>query len=183
MSTNEPNTIVNGSPHQTRLRACATCSRAKAKRVSGSDAAGKCQRCSRLNKPCEAPPSRARATPKRAPLQTSRVSKNQVAVLEEKLDGLVYLLKATRESGTAATVSSPQSRRPPSTTTPTQIADNDVTGPEAAVLNERLHHGGTLQQRFALPYVDPLPLQPSAMITKEYPLPSFNLGPGIQTYC
>lgn len=108
---------------------------------------------------------------------SSRVSKNNVAALEEKLDGLVHLLKATQGVGTSATVSTPQSRHSSSAIMPTQAVDNVAIDAEAAVWNERLHLGGTLQQRFALPTVDPLPLQPSIMISKEYPLPSLDLVP------
>ncbi|KAE9380950.1 hypothetical protein N431DRAFT_498703 [Stipitochalara longipes BDJ] len=82
------------------LRACANCAHAKAKCVPSEAPGGKCQRCDRLLKTCE--PTLARVRPptrKRRNPETARVSRSHVEKLEEKLDGLVTLIRSAHETG------------------------------------------------------------------------------------
>ncbi|RDW82404.1 hypothetical protein BP6252_03516 [Coleophoma cylindrospora] len=73
-------------------RACVNCATAKAKCIflsENSTANGKCRRCDRLNKECilQTPAVRKRKPPK----------VTRVAQLEEKLDGIVSLLKSSQK--------------------------------------------------------------------------------------
>ncbi|PVH74108.1 hypothetical protein DL98DRAFT_40161 [Cadophora sp. DSE1049] len=47
------------------IRACISCARAKAKCVPGSLPTSSCERCSRLRRPCEPAPPRARTQPRK----------------------------------------------------------------------------------------------------------------------
>lgn len=82
---------------RTVSRACTSCARAKAKCVAGPESIGTCQRCHRLQKRCEPAPVLPRSQPrKRKQPSTDRVPKDQVKKLEQKIDGLATLLKATQ---------------------------------------------------------------------------------------
>ncbi|KAL4905586.1 hypothetical protein BDW74DRAFT_185117 [Aspergillus multicolor] len=71
-------------------RACTNCVRAKA-RCAFPSPQGKCERCTRMNKECHpSPPARKRQA------TTNRITKNtQVQQLEEKVEGLAFMLRST----------------------------------------------------------------------------------------
>ncbi|KAK9350915.1 hypothetical protein V1523DRAFT_435885 [Lipomyces doorenjongii] len=72
-------------------RACTNCVRAKAKCSPGVNVGEKCERCHRMKKDCQpSPPVRKRR-------RVKRHSANKVEKLEEKLDGLVTLLKSATQ--------------------------------------------------------------------------------------
>ncbi|KAL4974564.1 hypothetical protein BDW66DRAFT_167646 [Aspergillus desertorum] len=68
-------------------RACSNCSTAKCKCIFPK-AGGRCQRCQRLNKECRQPPPHKRRS-------TRKVANSTAARLEEKLEDLVALLRAS----------------------------------------------------------------------------------------
>ncbi|CZS94996.1 uncharacterized protein RAG0_04795 [Rhynchosporium agropyri] len=155
---------------QVVMRACISCARAKAKCVPGSVSAGSCERCSRLRRPCEPAAPRVPSKPrKRKAVEFDRISKSHVEKLEERLDGIVTLLKASKDPATQATEI--ESRSAPSTPNVTQSCWNSSeqtslsnpvgnTSESAEGWDERLLRGGTIRQRFALigsynPSIDP----------------------------
>ncbi|KAK9342228.1 hypothetical protein V1522DRAFT_416800 [Lipomyces starkeyi] len=74
-------------------RACTNCVRAKAKcfKTTSLEAEGKCERCHRMKKICQPSP------PVRRPRTLKRPSAHETSKLEEKLDGLVTLLKSATQ--------------------------------------------------------------------------------------
>ncbi|KAI1618975.1 hypothetical protein EDD37DRAFT_624261 [Exophiala viscosa] len=82
------------------VRACTNCVRAKARclKTSSVDAMGTCERCHRMKKICQpSPPVRRARTLK-------KLSADKTSKLEEKLDGLVTLLKSAATQGTSGTL-------------------------------------------------------------------------------
>ncbi|KAE9372631.1 hypothetical protein N431DRAFT_545212 [Stipitochalara longipes BDJ] len=87
---------LDSPSHAGLVRACATCSRAKAKCVSDPKEDGKCQRCCRLRKICEPAVPQIRSVPRKRKPQTA-VPKSRVGRLEERLEGLVSLITSTQD--------------------------------------------------------------------------------------
>ncbi|KAL4738265.1 hypothetical protein BDV11DRAFT_190010 [Aspergillus similis] len=84
------------------VRACVNCVRAKARCSPGAVMIGKCERCYRMKKDCQpSPPMRRRR------VVAKHSSNNRVKKLEEKLDGLLTMLKTTAQAtpGTFSTSS------------------------------------------------------------------------------
>ncbi|KAL2059766.1 hypothetical protein VTL71DRAFT_10150 [Oculimacula yallundae] len=149
-------------------RACISCARAKAKCVPRNTDSSSCERCSRLRRPCEPAVPRAPSQPrKRKVLEVDNLGKHRVKKLEEKLDGIVTLLKATKDPATPQCTSSSSNIRHAShgasqeQSQLPQLPDSGSYVPESAeIWNERLFYGGTIRQRFALigsynPSIDP----------------------------
>ncbi|KAK9328779.1 hypothetical protein V1520DRAFT_345197 [Lipomyces starkeyi] len=78
---------------KSHVRACTNCVRAKAKcfKTISVDDEGKCERCHRMKKICQPSP------PVRRPRTLKRPSAHETSKLEEKLDGLVTLLKSATQ--------------------------------------------------------------------------------------
>ncbi|KAH7410579.1 hypothetical protein BKA64DRAFT_357833 [Cadophora sp. MPI-SDFR-AT-0126] len=145
----------------TAVKACVSCARAKAKCVPGKVSTASCERCSRLRRPCEPSQPRARAQPrKRKALDVDHLAKQRVEKLEERLDGIVTLLKASKDPATQTTESIPQLNlsiptlnhtlfdAPVNSSLPT--APDLYISENAENWDERLFRGGTIRQRFAL---------------------------------
>ncbi|KAH7346194.1 hypothetical protein BKA65DRAFT_272691 [Rhexocercosporidium sp. MPI-PUGE-AT-0058] len=161
MDTHQSSPASEPGTSQDSVRACVSCARAKAKCVSGGLSLSSCERCSRLQRPCEPAPPRARTHPrKRKALEVDHLAKHRVEKLEERLDGIVTLLQASSHPATKTTEVTPPliSRMPtiihPSFETPQQ--QSHLTNPDlyfsenAEHWDERLLRGGTIRQRFAL---------------------------------
>jgi hypothetical protein len=84
--------------------------------------------CQRMNKTCEPAVTRttARASKKRAALSATTVSKHHIEKLEEKVDGLVLLLKSSRDNG--------ESRESPAAITPALSSLNGVKRDNGSLL-------------------------------------------------
>ncbi|KAH6712134.1 hypothetical protein BKA61DRAFT_80314 [Leptodontidium sp. MPI-SDFR-AT-0119] len=109
-------------------RACGICSRAKVKCVFEHEKGDKCQRCQRLERACEPSTAQDRRTRKRRPKATTHVPKSHVEKLEQKLDGLVNLIKSTQDPKFQNIISSQNSSTSLSSTTPsTQHADMSIS--------------------------------------------------------
>lgn len=111
-------------------RACASCARAKVKCVTNSNRGAKCERCHRLNKDCQlSAATRIRKTIRKPPTKVDR--------LEEKLDGLVTLLKSSTgtASGPAPTIEEDGTISMESTSgagaTPTNPVQYQLTPPDS----------------------------------------------------
>lgn len=99
---------LNGSDtkERARARACVYCNKSKTKCIwSGEPGVGACQRCARLHRPCTVPHTAK---------ERRRGRGTRVGQLEEKIDGLVSLLNASRQiqqqssaPGSASTTSEP----------------------------------------------------------------------------
>ncbi|KAH6714240.1 hypothetical protein BKA61DRAFT_576209 [Leptodontidium sp. MPI-SDFR-AT-0119] len=182
MNTHQSSPASEIGTSQISVRACVSCARAKAKCVPGVLPLGSCERCSRLQRPCEPALPRARTQPrKRKALEVDYLAKNRVEKLEERLDGLVTLLKAANDPATQTTETTPQLTSSTTTVSSSsfeapqlqaQLTAPDLYNPESAESwDERLLRGGTIRQRFALigsynPSIDP---------PAKAPQPSLNL--------
>lgn len=111
----------------------------------------------------------------------SRISKNQVSVLEEKLDGLANLLKSKQDSGKSTSASTPQPSHAETSSIPAQAIENNPISSETEVWEDRLYHGGTMQQRFGLPPEEIIDMRISVTRISKQPIPytsiEINLDP------
>lgn len=92
----------NGSVTKERVRACSYCNKSKTKCIwSGEPGVGSCQRCARLRRPCTVPNNQGE--------RRRRGKSTRVGQLEEKIDGLVSLLNASRQIQQQSSVPEPAS--------------------------------------------------------------------------
>ncbi|KAF8862483.1 hypothetical protein BDZ45DRAFT_616763 [Acephala macrosclerotiorum] len=84
----------HAKPYAPYGKACLNCAKSKT-RCASSTSGGKCERCHRLNKECQAAPAvRKKRVSKRVASSTSA----NTAALEEKLEGIVQLLQRSQSS-------------------------------------------------------------------------------------
>ncbi|KAK0641311.1 hypothetical protein B0T16DRAFT_461386 [Cercophora newfieldiana] len=106
-----------GDGHKDRPRACAYCNRSKTKCIWPREPGdGSCQRCTRLKRPCSMPENGERR--RRGP-------STRVGHLEEKIDGIMSLLNASRGLQQLATPPS-TNPSPPSLTTEREIPSRPI---------------------------------------------------------
>lgn len=94
-------------------------------------------------------------------------------MLEEKLDGLVNLLKSKQDSEKSTPAITPRlslAETSTSTFSP-QYTPTDPINADAEVWEDRLYHGGSMQQRFDLPPEEITHLKKSVMMTCKEPIP------------
>lgn len=111
----------------------------------------------------------------------SRIGKYRVQKLEEKLDDLVSLLKSGQENATSSLVSPPETIAAPVSNASTEYPLPDtnkgvVDGSDfcqAESWDRRLHNGGTVHDRFAIPHDMHLPKTPA---NKVDTLPAYDFG-------
>ncbi|KAK9319612.1 hypothetical protein V1517DRAFT_310580 [Lipomyces orientalis] len=141
-------------------RACLNCSRAKCKCILRNDGEC-CERCHRLNKECKPSPTVRK--------RKSRVIFSQTARLEQKLDGLVSLLKSTARSNPASeNVTSGWNLTNANAPTPTSNVSSDrSTDPVSACLSlTPLTPASSATSRF--PYALPRDVEPTAEEAEYY---------------
>ncbi|KAK3375304.1 hypothetical protein B0H63DRAFT_275190 [Podospora didyma] len=136
MDASSPTSSSAKTPHNKGPRACATCARAKSRCIAGPDgAAGNCERCHRLKKPCSSQtpaPPRKRKEPK----------PTRVAELERRLEDL------------SARIESAQSQPLTPPDTETTIPGSRTSQPKARLQPPNARTWQTFQHLFPFPEPD-----------------------------